>query len=107
MSTYQIPHIDDLTTNAKLPGQLTEDMQTINHSLNDIDVRLIQLSNQAKKLQDELKQLTTIDINTEYITDTSINTDHTIDAPTSIVVNDGGNGDELSGLTIEEQKGEN
>ena len=106
MSTYQIPHIDDLTTNAKLPGQLTEDMQTINHSLNDIDVRLIQLSNQVNKLQDELKQLTTIDINTEYITDTNVNTDHTIDAPTSIVVNDDGNGEELSGLMIEEQKGD-
>lgn len=94
MSTYQIPHIDDLTTNAKLPGQLTEDMQTINHALNDIDVRLIQLSNQTKKLQDELKQLTTIDINTEYITDTNISTDTTTDVPISIDVNDTNNIDD-------------
>lgn len=59
------------------------------------------------KIQTQVDDLSKSDVNTEYITDTSINTDHTIDAPTSIVVNDGGNGDELSGLTIEEQKGEN
>lgn len=107
MSTYQIPHVDDLTTNAKLPGQLTEDMRAINHALNDIDIRLTQVSNQIKQLQEKIKQLTTIDINTEYITDTNVNTDHAIDVPTSIMVNDEGNGDEISGLTIEEQKGEN
>jgi hypothetical protein len=107
MSTYQIPHVNDLTTNAKLPGQLAENMQAINYALNDIDARLNEVSDQVKQLQEGLKQLMTVDINTEYITDTDINTDNTIDAPTSIMVNDGGNGDELSGLTIEEQKGEN
>ena len=59
------------------------------------------------KIQTQVDDLSKSDVNTEYITDTNVNTDHTIDAPTSIVVNDGGNGDEPSGLTIEEQKGEN
>lgn len=59
------------------------------------------------KIQTQVDDLSKSDVNTEYITDTNVNTDHTIDVPTSIVVNDGGNGDELSGLTIEEQKGEN
>lgn len=72
--------------------------------LEAIEAQLNEVSDQVKQLQEELKQL---GINTEYITDTDINTDNTIDAPTSIMVNDGGNGDELSGLTIEEQKGEN
>lgn len=81
--------------------------------LADRDARKI-IENNFMKIQEALSQLQTEtanlkknDSSTEYITDTSINTDHTIDAPTSIVVNDGGNGDELSGLTIEEQKGEN
>ena len=59
------------------------------------------------KIQTQVDDLSKSDVNTEYITDTNVNTDHTIDAPTSVMVNDGGNGDELSGLTIEEQKGEN
>lgn len=59
------------------------------------------------KVQTQVDDLSKSDVNTEYITDTNVNTDHTIDVPTSIMVNDGGNGDELSGLTIEEQKGEN
>ena len=58
------------------------------------------------KLQTQVDDLSKSDVNTEYITDTNVNTDHTIDVPTSIVVNDGGNGDELSGLMIEEQKGD-
>lgn len=75
--------------------------------LNDRDARKV-IENNFMKIQEALSQLQTEnDSNTEYITDTSVNTDHTIDAPTSIVVNDGGNGDELSGLTIEEQRGEN
>lgn len=59
------------------------------------------------KIQTQVDDLSKSDVNTEYITDTNVNTDHTIDVPTSIMVNDEGNGDELSGLTIEEQKGEN
>lgn len=59
------------------------------------------------KVQTQVDDLSKSDVNTEYITDTNVNTDHTIDAPTSVMVNDGGNGDELSGLTIEEQEGEN
>lgn len=75
--------------------------------LADRDARKV-IENNFIKIQEALSQLQTEnDSNTEYITDTNVNTDHTMDAPTSIVVNDGGNGDELSGLTIEEQKGEN
>lgn len=74
--------------------------------LNDRDARKV-IENNFMKIQEALSQLQTEnDSNTEYITDTNVNTDHTIDAPTSIVVNDGGNSDELSGLMIEEQKGD-
>lgn len=75
--------------------------------LADRDARKV-IENNFMKIQEALSQLQTEnDSNTEYITDTNVNTDHTIDAPTSIVVNDGGGSDELSGLTIEEQKGAN
>ena len=33
MSEEKLPHVEDLTTNAKLPGQLTEDMRAIQHYL--------------------------------------------------------------------------
>ena len=29
MSEFKLPHVEDLTTNSKLPGQLTEDMKAI------------------------------------------------------------------------------
>ena len=29
MSDFKLPHVEDLATNSKLPGQLTEDMKAI------------------------------------------------------------------------------
>ena len=29
MSEFKLPHVEDLATNSKLPGQLTEDMKAI------------------------------------------------------------------------------
>lgn len=74
----------------------------------DLVDNFTQIEENFQKIQEALSKLQTEnDSNTEYITDTNVNTDHTIDAPTSIMVNDGGSGDELSGLMIQEQKGEN
>lgn len=36
MSEFKLPHVEDLTTNSKLPGQLTEDMKAIERAINDI-----------------------------------------------------------------------
>lgn len=63
MNEFHLPHVEDLTTNAKLPGQLTEDFRAIeqedlelrkdmksNHDdlankINEIDERLNELMN--------------------------------------------------------------
>ena len=36
MSEFKLPHVEDLATNSKLPGQLTEDMKAIERAINDI-----------------------------------------------------------------------
>lgn len=37
MSEFHLPHVEDLTTNAKLPGQLTEDFRAIEQE--DLELR--------------------------------------------------------------------
>ena len=36
MNEFKLPHVEDLTTNSKLPGQLTEDMKAIEQVVTDI-----------------------------------------------------------------------
>lgn len=36
MSEFKLPHVEDLTTNSKLPGQLTEDMKAIQQEFTDL-----------------------------------------------------------------------
>lgn len=36
MSEFKLPHVEDLATNSKLPGQLTEDFKAIEKAINDI-----------------------------------------------------------------------
>lgn len=35
MSEFKLPHVEDLTTNSKLPGQLTENFKAIEQALSD------------------------------------------------------------------------
>ena len=35
MSEFKLPHVENLTTNSKLPGQLTEDFKEIEQALSD------------------------------------------------------------------------
>lgn len=37
MNEFHLPHVEDLTTNAKLPGQLTEDFRAIEQE--DLELR--------------------------------------------------------------------
>ena len=98
MSEFKLPHVEDLTTNSKLPGQLTEDMKAIEQVVTDIYGEIDKLQDQMQSLQ---KQLNSSDINTEYITDTNISTDTTTDVPISIDVNDTNNSDgHFQGITI-------
>lgn len=36
MSEFELPHVEDLTTNSKLPGQLTENFKAIERAVNDL-----------------------------------------------------------------------
>lgn len=36
MSEFKLPHVEDLTTNSKLPGQLTENFKAIERAVNDL-----------------------------------------------------------------------
>lgn len=105
MSEFKLPHVEDLTTNSKLPGQLTEDMEAIERAINDIHGEIDKIHGEIDKIQDQMqslqKQLNSSDINTEYITDTNISTDTTTDVPISIDVNDTNNSDgHFQGITI-------
>lgn len=52
MSEFKLPHVEDLTTNSKLPGQLTEDFKTIEQTITDISDRLETLEKKNKKDSD-------------------------------------------------------
>ena len=67
MSEFKLPHVEDLTTNSKLPGQLTENFKSIEQALSD-EVTARQstdddLEKRIKKLEqtsathDEVKQV--------------------------------------------------
>ncbi|WP_283586371.1 hypothetical protein [Limosilactobacillus vaginalis] len=61
MSEFKLPHVEDLTTNSKLPGQLTEDMKAIEQE--DTDLRKLindkhdDLSKQLTQLNQRLDEL--------------------------------------------------
>ena len=61
MSEFKLPHVEDLTTNSKLPGQLTENFKAIEQE--DIDLRKLtndkhdDLSKQLTQLNHRLDEL--------------------------------------------------
>ncbi|EDX42465.1 hypothetical protein [Limosilactobacillus reuteri] len=75
MSEFKLPHVEDLATNSKLPGQLTEDMKAIEQEDKDDDQALSDevadrkkgdgnlqkqiddLQERCQKLEDQVKQL--------------------------------------------------
>ena len=67
MSEFRLPHVEDLTTNSKLPGQLTENFKAIeqedidlrkltNDKHDDLSKQLTQLNQQLDQRLDELNQ---------------------------------------------------
>ena len=61
MSEFKLPHVEDLTTNSKLPGQLTENFKAIEQE--DTDLRKLinekhdDLSKQLAQLNKRLDEL--------------------------------------------------
>lgn len=67
MSEFKLPHVEDLTTNSKLPGQLTENFKEIEQALSDevaarqaaddgLEKRIEKLE-QTSATHDEVKQV--------------------------------------------------
>lgn len=57
MSEFKLPHVEDLTTNSKLPGQLTEDFKVTENVIKDIEDRLETLEKKNKQDSDFDKHL--------------------------------------------------
>lgn len=63
MSEFKLPHVENLTTNSKLPGQLTENFKAIEQYFLDINKELASYNNRISKLEqsrathDEVKQV--------------------------------------------------
>ena len=55
MSEFKLPHVEDLTTNSKLPGQLTEDMKAIEQEDKNDDQALSDEVTDRKKGDDAEK----------------------------------------------------
>ena len=54
MSEFKLPHVEDLTTYSKLPGQLTENFEAIEQE--DTDLRKL-INNKHDDLSKQLTQL--------------------------------------------------
>ena len=49
MSEFKLPHVEDLTTNSKLPGQLTEDMKAMEQAVNDLRGEIDKMTKQDQE----------------------------------------------------------
>lgn len=60
MSEFKLPHVEDLATNSKLPGQLTEDFKAIEQELTNlkgINAKLKKLQTALGLSDDDLNNL--------------------------------------------------
>ena len=63
MNEFKLPHMEDLTTNSKLPGQLTENFKAIEQYFLDINKELTSYNDRISKLEqnsathDEVRQV--------------------------------------------------
>ena len=57
MSEFKLPHVEDLTTNSKLPGQLTEDMKAIQQAVNDLRGEIDKMKKQDQEDKNFLDNL--------------------------------------------------
>ena len=57
MSEFKLPHAEDLATNSKLPGQLTEDMKAIEQAVNDLRGEIDKMKKQDQEDKNFLDNL--------------------------------------------------
>lgn len=104
--SFELPHVEDLETNSKLPGQLTENFKAIENNfakiesaLNDIKAlstrlttaenNIIDLQTRTSSLEGQVKKLNEIIFGTQYINDTDeISLDDSMTPGNDVEVND-------------------
>lgn len=57
MSEFKLPHVEDLTTNSKLPGQLTENFKAIEQGLTENFKTIEQELANSRENNEKLKKL--------------------------------------------------
>lgn len=57
MSEFKLPHVEDLTTNSKLPGQLTENFKAIEQAVNDLRGEIDKMKKQDQEDENFLDDL--------------------------------------------------
>ncbi|WP_323058638.1 PD-(D/E)XK nuclease family protein [Limosilactobacillus reuteri] len=87
MSEFKLPHIEDLATNSKLPGQLTENFKAIEQVINRILTKQSELEKEIRSLEKLYQDLDKVELNSELVTDTGSAIDGNDGQTTSIDIN--------------------
>ena len=87
MSEFKLPHVEDLTTNSKLPGQLTEDFKAIEQVINKIFNKQSELEKEIKSLEKLYQNLDKVELNSELVTEIGSAIDGNDGQTTSLDIN--------------------
>lgn len=87
MSEFKLPHVEDLATNSKLPGQLTENFEAIEQVINRILTKQSELEKEIRSLEKLYQALDKVELNSELITDTGSAIDGNDGQTTSLDIN--------------------
>lgn len=87
MSEFKLPHIEDLATNSKLPGQLTENFEAIEQVINRILTKQSELEEEIRSLEKLYQDLDKVELNSELVTDTGSAIDGNDGQTTSLDIN--------------------
>lgn len=87
MSEFKLPHIEDLATNSKLPGQLTENFEAIEQVINRILTKQSELEKEIRSFEKLYQDLDKVELNSELVTDTGSAIDGNDGQTTSLDIN--------------------
>ncbi|PWT30484.1 hypothetical protein DKZ27_06365 [Limosilactobacillus reuteri] len=87
MSEFKLPHVEDLATNSKLPGQLTENFEAIEQVINRILTKQSELEKEIRSLEKLYQDLDKVELNSELVTDTGSAIDGNDGQTTSLDIN--------------------
>lgn len=87
MSEFKLPYVEDLATNSKLPGQLTENFEAIEQVINRILTKQSELEKEIRSLEKLYQGLDKVELNSELVTDTGSAIDGNDGQTTSLDIN--------------------